>query len=445
MAIVRPFKGLRYNPEKIQGSLADVIAPPYDVISLAEQDALYRRSSHNVVRLILNREYDGDGPGDNRYTRAACKLNEWVKDNVLRQDEMPAFYVYEQTFDIAAGGAARSKILTRRGVLTALKLEPFGEGCVYPHEETFSGPKADRLMLTRACRANLSPVFGLTPDADGSLAGLLADCCVQFKPQMEVKEDSGVLNRLWVVDDPVWTKKMTDAFTPCGVYIADGHHRYETACNYRNERRAQKNGNGGGVEGDRDYDYVLMMCVPMSDPGLHILPTHRLIHALPDFSAEKFLKKALALFDVTEATEDSLTALAEQEEGAIRIGVVFNQGGLRILKIKPDGMEAMRNLAPKCSEAWRELDVSVLHELLLKGVLGLSEENVLRKEGVTYVKDARETILRVQAEPAFSLGFILRPTRIEQVRVVAAGGERMPHKSTYFFPKLLSGMVIRKA
>ena len=438
MATVLPFRAVRYNPAKANGPLDALVAPPYDVISAEQQDALHRKSPHNVVRLILGRQYDGDSPTDNRYTRSARLWNQWQDEDVLITEKQPAFYIYEQSFEVALGHPPRKKAFTRRGVLSALKLEPFGEGCVYPHEETFPAHKADRLQLFRACRANFSPVFGLVPD-EGSVAALLARYAGSRAPDLEVREESGVTNRVWVATEKPFCKELTAALEPRKVFIADGHHRYETACNYRKERReAEKT----KPKGEKPYDHVLMMCVPMSDPGLVILPTHRLVQAGPAFSAAEFLKKAEPLLECREAGETELAALAEAQDGAVRYGVVMS-GRKVILTARPAVAEAMRKAAPGKSEAWRALDTAVLHEVVLKGLLALGKEAASPHGSVAYTKDVGEVFTRV-ASGECSVGFVLRPSRMDQVRATAENGERMPQKSTYFSPKLLSGLVMRK-
>ncbi|MBI3832133.1 MAG: DUF1015 domain-containing protein [Planctomycetes bacterium] len=446
MATVIPFQALRYNPAKFTGKIDDVIAPPYDVISIDEQDQLYRRSPHNVVRLILGRQYDGDAPSDNRYTRSAKTLQQWLDEEVLVQDAHPAFYVYEQEFQIVTGAEGKRQKHVRRGVLGALKLEPFGMGQVYPHEETFASHKTDRLMLTRACRANLSPVFGLMPDEQGEVVKLLAEAA-RGKPTVEVREPSGIVNRMWVVDDPKVCSALSKACEPQKVFIADGHHRYETACNYREERKA--NDSNPGNKNPRPYDYVLMMCVPFNDPGLHILPTHRLVHAPASYDEKKVLSKISELFEVTDAGDADLIALSEAASGPVRFGLLLAGGGKKVLTAKAGVEGAMAKIAGKHSAAWRGLDVAVLHELILKGIVGLTESNGngngnAHKHSVTYTKDVREAISELAMKGTYSLGIVMRPTRIEQVRDVSLNGEKMPHKSTYFYPKLLSGLVVRK-
>ncbi len=443
MSIVKPFKAYRFNPAKTAAPAADLICPPYDVIDPAMQEALYERSPYNIVRIEFGKTSDSDKPGDDRYSRAAEIFTDWISNGVLTQDTHDSFYLYEQTFDIASGGASRSKVVTRRGIFGALKLEPFGTGSVFPHEETFGGPKADRLALMQACEANLSPVFGLFPDEDKRISQLLAKGVTLNAPAMELTEASGVVNKLWVIDDPDWIAAMSQALAAKNCFIADGHHRYETSVNYRNERR----GTDSDPEGtqDKPYNYTLMMCVPMSDPGLYILPTHRLIQKAPGVSQEAFIVDAQPFFDFRDASETDLLQLAEEESGPVRFGVIFKDGTRAILSVKPAVEEAMKRAQPNKSAAWRNLDVSVLQELVLKNVLKLSEEKVLRKEGVSYTPDTRQAIARVTAPGgAYEMGFILRPTLITQVEDVATGGEKMPQKSTYFYPKLLTGMVIRK-
>lgn len=446
MATVIPFTALRYNPSKISGKLDDVIAPPYDVISIEDQDALYKLNPHNVVRLILGRQYDGDGPGDNRYTRSAKTLQTWMDEEVLVQDAHPCFYVYEQEFEVVVGADAKRIRHVRRGVLSALKLEPFGAGQVYPHEETFASHKTDRLMLTRACRANLSPVFGLMPDEKGEIVKLLA-AAAKSKPTMEVREASGIVNRVWVISDANFCAALSKACEPQKVFIADGHHRYETACNYREERKA--NDSQPGNKNPRPYDYVLMMCVPFNDPGLHILPTHRLVNAPAGYDEKKFLSKAGELFDIKDANDAELIALSEEASGPVRFGVLLSGGGKKIFTAKPGVAGAMSKVAPNKSDAWRGLDVAILHELILKGIVGLGDGNGNghghgHKTPVIYTKDVREAIATLAKKGEPNLGIVMRPTRIEQVRDVSLHGEKMPHKSTYFYPKLLSGLVIRK-
>jgi uncharacterized protein (DUF1015 family) len=441
MAIVKPFRALRYNPEKVGVPMGALVCPPYDVIDAKMQQALYDKSPYNVVRVEFGKQNESDTPGNDRYSRAGATLASWIRDNVLLTDPRPAFYLYEQTFDIASGGASRSKVVKRRGIFGAVKLEPFGTGCVFPHEETFGGPKADRLNLMRAASANLSPVFGLVPDEDSALSKLLEKGVDLKAPAFEVTEENGVLNKLWVLDDPQWCAAVSDRLSSKCVFIADGHHRYETSCNYREERRKADNDPDGKL--DKDYNYTLMMCVPMSDSGLYILPTHRLIQEAPGISKDAFLQESAALFDQKDASEKELFAVAEEERGPVKIGVIFKDGSRKMLTAKKSVADAMKARAGQKSEAWRKLDVSVLQELILKGVLKLSEEKVLRKEGVSYTPDTKQAIARVteQAEH-YAMGFILRPTLIEQV--VDMKGEKMPQKSTYFYPKLLSGLVIRK-
>ena len=443
MAIVKPFRALRYNLSRVSGTAADVVCPPYDVIDAAMQNALYERNPYNVVRVEFGKTTPEDKAGHDRYSRAAETFKDWIASNVLTPDAKESFYLYEQTFDIASGGASRSEVVVRRGIFGAVKLEPFGTGCVYPHEETFGAPKADRLSLMQACAANLSPVFGLVPDEDSVISKLL-EKGVKSKPAaVELTEANGVVNKLWVIDDSAWCKAMSDALASKNCFIADGHHRYETSCNYRDERRATDGDAAGSL--DKAYNYTLMMCVPMSDPGLYILPTHRLIQKAPGVSKESFLAASKQFFDPADASESDLLKLAEEETGPVRIGVIYKDGSRHILSVKPSVAAAMKAAQPNKSAAWHDLDVSVLQELVLKGALKLSEEKVLRKEGVSYTPDTRQAIARVTAKDgAYEMGFILRPTRIDQVRDVAAGGEKMPQKSTYFYPKLLTGLVVRK-
>jgi uncharacterized protein (DUF1015 family) len=270
MADIRAFRAYRYDLGRV-GALSDVVAPPYDVIDPALQEALYARSPHNVIRLILNREEPTDSEADNRYTRAARCLRDWQREDILLQDSARALYVYHQDFEV------EGQRFTRRGVLARVRLERFGEGRIFPHEETMAGPKADRLRLFRATAMNLSPVFGLYPDPDRTVQSQL-DEAVRRAPPLEATDHLRVVNRLWPVTDQHVVSTVTGLMGPRPVFIADGHHRYETALRYLDERREA----GDVRDAEAPANFVLMMLVSMSDPGLQILPTHR-----PGFRAWK--------------------------------------------------------------------------------------------------------------------------------------------------------------
>ncbi len=440
MADIRPFCAIRYNEAKLGASLASVVAPPYDVISLEEQDILYSRNPYNCVRLVFNHEYDGDGPSDNRYTRAAKRFDEWQRKGVLTEDLRPAYYIYEQTFQ-APGGLGLSE-RTRRGVLVALKLEPFGTECVFPHKETNPSQKKDRLHLMQACRANLSPILGLVSDREEDLLRILAEAIVERAPVIDMVVEKGSRNRLWLMDDEAFCSRLTASFKGRNIVIADGHHRYEAACAYREER--WKRDSNPGIKRVREYDYVLMMCVPTCDPGLHVLPHHRLMKKVPGFSKAVFLNKAGEFFQIKVATEEELLRVAESHEGQVRIGLILADRDRRILTAKPAVAVAMKETALGKNEAWRALDVSILHELLIKGILGVGLGKGSGRSGISLTNDPLEVLNTLPGSAAYDLGFILQPTRIDQICAVSEADERVPHKSTCFYPKLLSGLVMRK-
>lgn len=440
MAEIRPFHGIRYNEAKATGSLGSVVAPPYDVISLEDQDRLYEKSPHNCIRLILNREYDGDGPKDNRYTRAAQCFEEWLNTGVLVEDLRPAYYICEQTYEIRDG--SERKQFVRRGIMVAMKLEPFGTGCVIPHEETLPIREKDRFQLMRASRANFSSIFALVPDEEEELRNALNEIVEERTPETNITEDDGTNDKLWLIDDEDICARLTKIFAGKKIFIADGHQRYETACSYREER--WKNDSSPGVKRVRNYDYILMMCVPLSEPGLHIMPTHRLIKKVPDFNKDAFFTKVSELFEVKAATDEDLLAIAGARDGQIRFGVVLANRDKRILIAKPEAEEALKQVAPSTSDVWRSLDVAMLRELVIKGTLGVGLLNGSGRNGIVFTRSARDVIETLPGSAAYDLGFIMRPTKIAQVCQVAEGGERMPPKSTYFYPKLPCGLVMRR-
>jgi len=424
MAEFTPFHGLRYNEEKVE--LSDVIAPPYDVIKGAMRNELVARSTYNVVEIELP-----IGEGDEKYDHAARVLNDWREAGIFVLDDA-AFYVYEQEFQVPG----TNQTLKRRGVLGALQLEEFGKG-VQPHEHTLSGPKQDRLKLLRAAKANTSPIFGLYEDNDGWVTQLLESVCNETTPEGEARDAEGGVHRLWVVKDDETVNAIVGALDDESILIADGHHRYETALNYRNERMAQsENWTGGEPE-----NFVLMMCVSTLDSGLIVLPTHRLVK---NIQAEKIValpEKLSEFFDVEEMSGDANALLQHVNEGEnIRIGMIV-PGAQYLLKLK-SGDAHLSAMNAERSAAYNGLDVTILHTLILERELGIDAEKLAAGEHVGYNIHATEAAQKV-ASGEYAAAFVLRPTQVEQVSACCASGDKMPQKSTYFYPKLMTGLVLR--
>src|SRR5262245_39486356 len=362
MADIRAFRAHRYHPGRV-GALSDVVAPPYDVIDPPLQQALYNKSPYNVIRLILNKELATDSDADNRYTRAAATLREWLRDDVLKQDSARSLYVYHQDFEV------EGRRSTRKGVLARVRLEPFGAGRIYPHEETLAGPKADRLRLFHATGMNLSPVFGLYPDAEGAVMAELERAVGRALP-LEAVDHLGVTSRLWPVTDPQTISAVTGLLGPKPVFIADGHHRYETGLRYLEDRRA-----AGEVRDDEaPANFVLMMLVSMSDPGLVILPTHRLIGGLPELRADRLQLLLAPHFSVERVVAGAGAARAmwgmieaDGSQSLLGFGTVGDGTWLAARLRAPD---EMARLAAEHSEGWRGLAVAVLHVLVLDRLIG---------------------------------------------------------------------------
>ena len=424
MAEFTPFHGLRYNGEKVE--LSDVLAPPYDVIKGAMRDELVARSEYNVVEIELP-----VGEGDEKYDHAAEILREWRDAGIFVSDDA-AFYVYEQEFQVPG----TSETLKRRGVLGALQLEEFGQG-VQPHEHTLSGPKQDRLKLLRAAQTNTSPIFGLYEDNDGWVTQLLETLCGQSTPDSEARDSDGGIHRLWVVKDDETVNAIVGALDDESILIADGHHRYETALNYRNECEAKsENWTGGEPE-----NFVLMMCVSTMDSGLIVLPTHRLVKNVDAEKIAALPEKLAELFDV-EVFNGDVNALSQQvrSEENIAIGLVIS-GAQYLVKLK-NGDAHLQAMDAARSAAYNGLDVTILHTLILQRELGIDLEKLAAGEHVGYTIHADEAAKKVESGE-YSAAFILRPTQVEQVRDCCSSGDKMPQKSTYFYPKLMTGLVLR--
>ncbi|MEO6908747.1 MAG: DUF1015 domain-containing protein [Abditibacteriaceae bacterium] len=421
MAEFLPFHGLRYNLRKVQ--LDDVLAPPYDVVKGSMRDDLLQRSPYNVIEIELP-----EGDDDTKYDNAAEVLQSWRNQNILKLDDV-GFYVYEQEFAVPGSG----DIKKRRGVLGALRLEEFGKG-VQPHEHTLSGPKQDRLKLLRATQTNISPIFGLYKDDDG-WSNALMDVVCSGKPHGEATDGDGVIHRLWHVTDDETVNAIEASLEEESILIADGHHRYETALNYRNECAAAAS-NWTGEEG---ANWVMMMCVSTSDPGLIILPTHRAVKNV-DAAVISDLPNLLQKYFSVEAVPFEQLNDKINSETHPSIGVILSDASYQvILKEGDNHLEAMDNTK---SSAYNELDVTVLHRLILENELGVDAEKLAGGEHVAYTihaNDAQAKVLSGDAQAAF----LLRSTRSEQVSDVANAGDKMPQKSTYFYPKLATGLVIR--
>ena len=438
MAEIRPFRGLRYQAGQVD-DLAGVIAPPYDIISPDEQRALHARSPHNVVRLEYGEAHDDDSEANNRYTRAAATLARWLASGVLVQDDRPAFYVYDQQFE---HDGARYR---RRALLTRVRLEEWAKATVRPHEHTMAQPKQDRLRLLRACRANLSPVFALYRDPQGAVSSALQDAITGRDP-VAVAEGAKERHTLWPLSEERVQRWLEQQLAPATLYIADGHHRYETALAYRDERRAV----AASWTGQEAENFVLAGLTAAEDPGLLILPIHRLVQ-LPqvDDSVLERLRQHLAVEEITPtqshgqaAPHRLLELVAERGRSASAFGLCWPGERLFLLASEdPQGLVA--HFCPECPTVWRSLDVAVLQFVLLEAILGIDAKPIEEGGSLALAPDAHEAWQQVQAGH-YSAAFLLNPVPVEKVLAVADAGQRMPPKTTFFYPKLATGLVINR-
>ncbi|MBI5376381.1 MAG: DUF1015 domain-containing protein [Candidatus Schekmanbacteria bacterium] len=433
MPEIKAFKGYVYNSSMVEPS--KVVAPPYDVINSEEQDALYRLDPCNVVRLILGKENQGDSENNNKYTRAAAFLREWVDKGIITQQSESSIYLYEQEFTLPDGSRK-----VRKGFIALVKLDEPGKGSIFPHENTLAKPKEDRLNLMRACKGNLCQVFSLYTDSERKVDRLL-EKGKPSKPVFDFIDPSGLVNRLWQVSSPEVIEEVRKTMAEKNLFIADGHHRYETAVNYRNEMRKSTGKNNG----NEPFDYVTMMFVNTEDEGLVVLPIDRLIHSVKDFSSKNVLKKMGELFNITPVAEgtdaETLSKLvAEKGKETPSFGVALEgEKGYFIAGLKS------RAVADSCFEPGfpvelKELDVSILHKLIFEKVLGIDEESLKNQTNIEYVKGGGLTIKHFK-EGNYQAAFLLNPTPADGVKRVAEKGLKMPQKSTFFYPKLLSGIV----
>ena len=429
MPRILPFQGVRYNPARVP-DITRVTAPPYDMIPPAEQELLYERDPHNVVRLILGRQQENGAPVD-RYANAAGFYRRWRSEGILTQDEAPSIYLYREDY------AWAGRVYQRLGLIARIGLDEFGGGA-FAHEATLSGPKADRLRLMQACEANFSQIFALYSDPDGSVeAPLLA--ATAAAPLVSFDDGKGVAHHLWRVSDPAIISHARAGFAGKPFIIADGHHRYETALEYRRLMRQDP------ARFRESMDSVMMCLVRMESPGLTILPFHRMLAAPGPEGIRERLGLAFDLEERTLPADRSTWTGATQEllgGGGQVFGLSFGGPSLTLLRPKA-GADLSHHLRPGTSPLVADLDVTVLHQVIFAGLLGLDEQRLVQEGGVKFFTKTEDAAAEIEAGRG-AAAFLLRPSRIDQVWSIATAGQRMPQKSTNFYPKLISGLVFNE-
>ncbi len=434
MAEIRPFRGVRYvgGPSDRLGRL---VTAPYDVITPQAQADYYDRDQYNAVRLELGQQSAGDNEGDNRYTRAASTYRQWRDGGALQAESHPVLYVAQESFQ-------RGGVTNRRTTLFALvRLYNWDEGKVLPHERTMPKPKADRLDLLRTCQVQFSPIFSLYDDPDGSVAGHLAGVIRQqpvadFSLNPPAVAAAPAHTRLWKIDDTVTIGAITATLSQRAIYIADGHHRYETALAYRDQ---SSSGTAGRVQ-SRPSDYLMMSLSASNDPGIEVMATHRLLQSSGPGTFSALVAGLDSKFEARPLDQSDVDAyLREPDESALRVvAVSANEAHLLGLRLGADPTRLAEMPADRHS-SWKMLDVACLHELVLKPHFGLDDSDLANEAGVEYTRDPEEVIAKVDSAEV-NWGFIMRPTRLQQVLQVARAGETMPPKSTYFYPKTVTGL-----
>jgi len=433
LADIRPFHGTHYNPAQVADPAA-VICPPYDIITPRLQQQLYEASDHNFVRVEHGREFPQDRDTDNKYTRAAATLARWLEEGVLTTDKTPALYIDEHRFQY------RGKTYRRRSLDCLVRLEEWDSRVVRPHEATFSRARSDRLDMLWALSANTSPIMTLYEDAAGRIAEALA-AAARGQPLFDFDSGGGEGHKLWAATDKETIGHIRSGLADCPLYIADGHHRYESALTYRRERRACDEPSPG----DRPYDFVMMNLVDFADPGLVILPAHRLVRGLPRPALEGLLASLPDCFAVAEVPLDKANPAPQIEgllggaAGEVRLAVCGLREG-QIVTLTLRDFEAVAAMFPAFhSPLYRRLDVSIVDHVLLEELLGLTHE--MAGACLDYTHDINYAVRTVSARE-YQLAFIVNPVKTPVIKAIADSGERMPRKSTYFFPKIPSGLLL---
>lgn len=416
MAKIIPFKGIHYNTKLVDPN--DVTSPPYDVISPADNVYFHEKHPKNVVRLILGMELPDDNPTDNRFTRAAAYLHEWIAEGTLVQDPKPVFYAYEQKYSLRG----QNKVV--RAFISLVKIHNYDEDVILPHEYTLARPKSNLAQLIRATNSNLDSVYGLYPDEEHKINAVL-DRIAAEPPMEEAVDRYGVRHRLWMVSKQEDIDLITRTMSDKQIVIADGHHRYETSLGYRDEMRAKE----GNPEEERPYDYVMMTLVNAYSPDLEILPTHRMVRNLSEEALESLKKQLPDCFELIPVDKKNISATMAQYSGK-SIGICLSDSAWVAIP-KPGTSE------------YTELDVLVLHDIIFERILGIDQERLRAEANVVYTRDETEAINAVDTGE-FQAAFLLNPIKLDVMLAVSQAGRRMPQKATYFYPKLLSGFIMRK-
>jgi uncharacterized protein (DUF1015 family) len=439
MAEIQPFRAYRYDTNRV--ALKDVLTQPYDKISPEMQDRYYAASPYNLITIEKGRVLPGDSDTNNVYTRAAKKVDEWITDEILAQDAAPSIYIYSQEFLVPGTQTRRVRI----GFIALGRVEDYDAHVVFRHERTLSAPKADRIELLRQTRVQTGQLFLLYDDPSRIIDSLLEDTAHKSTP-LELTDEYGVIHRLWPVDDPAFVRRIQSAMKDKKLVIADGHHRYETALNYRNEGRAK----AGKADPLAAYEFAMMTFINTHSKGLTVLPTHRVVGSLANFDFEKFRKSLAPYFDwyayPFQNPEERATAFAEfrkdlegESHGRRAIGVYPGGGSFFLFLLRRDA--DLESVLPDISEGQRGLDVVLLHRLILDKGLGISAEAVAAEKNVGYEREIEAAIARVDRGEA-QIAFLLKAVRVQQVAEIALAGDVLPQKSTDFYPKLLSGVAI---
>lgn len=421
MAEIQAFHGMRYTEKA--GDIAELVCPPYDIISDPQREAYLAQNPYNVIRLELPR-------GENPYAEAGAVLEGWIADSVLTCDMDEGLYIYELVFQSGVDTGAQKSL---RGIICRVRIEDFANNVVLPHEETLSKAKADRLNLIKATNCNFSQIYSLYPDEAHITRSRMDRLCESTAPRYSFS-DGLVTHRLWVVNDKVTIAAIQDDFADRKLYIADGHHRYETAINYRNYCRENDIYNPGS-------EYVMMYLADMADDGLVVFPTHRLVRELPGFDFRQLLAGCGEYFHVEQVASPAVMKerLARAEQAEKKAFGCYAGTEIAVLTLK--NLQVMRDVIPDFSDAYRFLDVSVLHSLILENLLGIDKENMANQKNLTYTRSFTEAVESVDGGES-NCAFFLNPTKVSEIGAVAANGEKMPQKSTYFYPKLTTGLVL---